>query len=273
MLPIDGPKPGTATLPRRLSLVLAALMAVQGVLGLALPGAYADPAWIRAAWFGNDAFTLVVAAPLLALLAARSGEEGAVRARLAWLGLLGFALYNYAFYLFGAALNAFFPLYVGLFVLALCALVLATRATDAKAMAARFVDGTPERPVAAFFLLVAAALGSVWLVLWARFAFAGGDLPPDPDAFQIVAALDLTLIVPALATGGALLWRRRAWGYVIATAAGVGGTLYLSVLSVNSWVAVRRGLVESPGQLPPWASLGGGTALATGLLLSSVRAS
>jgi hypothetical protein len=31
---------------------------------------------------------------------------------LLWLGAVGYAFYNYAFYLFGAALNAFFPLYV-----------------------------------------------------------------------------------------------------------------------------------------------------------------
>lgn len=40
-------------------------MALQAGLGLALPGAYRDPARIRAAWSGTDAMTLLVAVPLL----------------------------------------------------------------------------------------------------------------------------------------------------------------------------------------------------------------
>lgn len=261
-----------ASAARRLSLAVAALMALQGALGLARPDLYVDPEWILAAWFGNDAFTLAVAAPLTALSTVY-GARGSARGRLAWIGLLGFGVYNYAFYLFGAGLNAFFPLYVALFVLALSALILAVRAVDADAVADAFTRRTPVRLVGGYFVFLAIALGSVWLVLWARFVFAGGELPPDPDAFQVVASLDLALIVPALAAGGSLLWRRRPWGFVLASAAGIGGTLYLAVLSVNSWVAVRRGLVEGTGELPLWASLGGGTALATGLLLSNVRPS
>jgi hypothetical protein len=45
-----------------------------------------------------------------------------------------------------------------------------------------------------------------------------------------VAALDLVLMVPSLATGGVLLSKRAAWGYVAGTIAAVQGTLYLLVL-------------------------------------------
>ena len=51
--------------PYLLTAALAALMAVQSALGVLFQGQYRDPEWIRAAWFGNDWVTLVVAVPLL----------------------------------------------------------------------------------------------------------------------------------------------------------------------------------------------------------------
>jgi hypothetical protein len=62
---------------RRLTVALAALMATQSLLGLTLDHEYRDPDWIRATWFGNDWFTLVVAAPLLGASAA-CVERGSV---------------------------------------------------------------------------------------------------------------------------------------------------------------------------------------------------
>ena len=64
----------------------------------------------------------------------------------------------------------------------------------------------------------------------------------ETEAFKLVAALDLTLMVPALGLGGYLLFRRKSWGYVISSLAGVQASLYLLVLSVNSLVAMQRGL-------------------------------
>jgi hypothetical protein len=47
-----------------------------------------------------------------------------------------------------------------------------------------------------------------------------------------------------------LLWRRRPWGYLIAPIAATQGALYLFVLSVNSLVAIQRGIANPPGELP-----------------------
>jgi hypothetical protein len=86
-------------------------MVVQPVLGLLFQKQYRDVEWIKATWFGNDWVTLLFAAPLLvvALLMARGGSAPGL---LLWVGLIGYGVYNYAYCLFGAALNAFFLLYV-----------------------------------------------------------------------------------------------------------------------------------------------------------------
>src|SRR4051794_36124934 len=94
----------------RYTAALATLMMIQALLGVVWPSAYRDPDWIKATWFGNDWITLLIAAPLLLISGRRASAS--TRAELVWLGTVGYSVYNYAFYLFGAALNAFLPLYV-----------------------------------------------------------------------------------------------------------------------------------------------------------------
>ena len=66
---------------------MAALMAAQSLLGLTLDHHYRDPDWIKATWFGNDWFTLLVAVPLLGISTA-CAARGSVRGLLLWLGTL-----------------------------------------------------------------------------------------------------------------------------------------------------------------------------------------
>jgi hypothetical protein len=71
--------------------------------------------------------------------------------------------------------------------------------------------------------------------------------------------------------GGVLLWRRLPWGYVIASIASIQAALYLFVLSLNSVVAIQRGLADPPGELPVWGTLTVFTTTAALLLLANVR--
>jgi hypothetical protein len=229
-------------------------MLTQSSTGLLFQTAYRDVDWIRATWFGNDWVTLVVAAPLLfggMIHAAR----GSVRGLVVWLGVTGYAAYNYAFYLFGAALNAFFPLYVVALVLAVILLILALSNIDAAGIAERYRPAFPVRLIAGALVVIAIGLGSVWIGTWAAYVFGGRPTPVDPDIFRLVAALDLSLMVPALTIGGVLLWRRAPWGFVLAAIASIQGALYLFVLSVNAIVVIRRGLANAPGELPLWGPL------------------
>jgi hypothetical protein len=256
--------------PYILSVALAALMVAQSVLGRIFPGQYRDVEWIRATWFGNDWVTLVAGAPLL-VASALLARRGSVRGLLLWLGMLGYGAYNYAYYMLGAALNAFFPLYVLPVVLSVVTLVLALSRIDVAGVAASFRPETPVRIVGGYLVFVAVGLTFVWMVMWAAYVFAGRPTPIEPEAFRLVAALDITIMVPALAFGGVLLWRRNAWGYIVAAIAGIQGSLYLLVLSINSVVLIIRGLAEAPGELFQWGPLAVTTTAATALLLASVR--
>lgn len=264
----EGHQRRTVHMPARigsLTLALATLMLAQSVLGLLMPTQYRDADWIKAAWFGNDLMTLVIAVPLI--IAGQRATFRSLRAELLWIGALGYAVYNYTFYLFGAALNAFLPLYVITLGLAIVTLASALSRLDPNAVKARFHEKAPTRVVGAYLVSLASALAIVWIAIWAAYVFAGRPTPVAPEAFKIVAAVDLLWLVPSLAAGGVLLWMRRPWGYVIGPAAAVQGALYLSVLSLNSIVAIACGLANAPGELPIWAPLTVFTSIAALLLL------
>lgn len=261
---------GSVRTPYLLSVMLAVCMAAQAVLGLVLPGLYRDVGYVRETWFGNDLVTLVLALPLL-VAGLVLERRGVLLGRLLWLGGLGYAIYNYSFYLFGAALNAYFLLYIVALLLAIAAMVLGLSRTSAQALAAGFSPRTPVKLVGGYLVFAAVGLTVVWVVMWAGYVFAGRPVPGSPETFKMVAALDLAVMVPALALGGSLLWRRHAWGYVIATLASVQGALYLIVLALNGALFILRGLAEAPGELPVWGTLAVATGIAAVLLLTHVR--
>lgn len=139
---------------------------------------------------------------------------------------------------------------------------------DAASVAAGFDPRLPVRAIGGVLTAIGVGLAVAWTGMWAAHVFAGHPTPVDPEAFKIVAALDLSLMVPALVVGGVLLWRREPWGYVIATLASVQGALYLLVLLVNSVLVVIRGLVPAPGEGPLWGAL----ALVTGAIAARLLA-
>jgi hypothetical protein len=184
--------------------------------------------------------------------------------------MLGYAAYNGVYYMFGAALNAFLPLYVATLVLAVITLIGALSRLDAATVAARVGSKARVRIVGGYLVFVGIGLAAVWLIMWAAHIFAGQPTPVEPEAFKVVAALDLSIIVTVLLFGGVLLWRRKAWGYVLAAMAGILGAFYLLVLSVNALNQIRLGLTDAPGELPIWGTLFVLTATAALLLLSNL---
>ena len=245
-------------------------MVVQSTLGLIFSDQYRDVAWIRSTWFGNDWVTLVLAVPLLGFALMRARRES-VTGLLLWLGMLGYAAYNYAYYMLGAALNVFFPLYIATLVSSVVALILVLARSEEAEIAGSFRSTTPVRLVGGYLVFTAVGLASVWLLTWAGYAFAGRPTPIEPEAFKLVAALDLSLMVTAMGFGGVLLWQRNAWGYVLASIAAIQGALYLLVLTVNSLVSISRGLSEAPGETPLWGTLAVLTTAAALALLGGLR--
>ena len=256
--------------PGRLSNIVAGLMGIQAALGLIFRAQYRDVAWIRESWFGNDWVTLLVAVPAL-VLAGRFAARGSSRARAGRLGLLAYAVYNYAYYLFGAELNAFFPLYVVLCLVSAVTLLVSIAAIDRRGLAVTSRSGLTQT-AGVYFLCVGVGLATVWLVMWADVVFLGHAPPIDMDAFRLVAALDLGVMVPILLVSGGLLWFHSPHGCWFGTAAGVLGSMYLLVLSVNSALAVRSGHLDAASELAVWGTLAVLTSAVAALLVRQLPA-
>ena len=101
---MTAPAPAARRAALRLSWALVAGSIAASLGGLVPRAPYRDNALVTGGWLGNDLVTLLVAAPLLAL-ACVGAARGSARWTLVWLGMLDYTLYNFAFYLFGAALN------------------------------------------------------------------------------------------------------------------------------------------------------------------------
>lgn len=225
-----------------LSALIVALMAAASVGGLWIGGLYQDPAAVSARFRASDLVTLAVAAPVLAvsLLASRDGSP---RAQLVWVAMLAYAVYSYAFYVFGTAFNDFFLLHVALFSASLFALVFALAGIDAAGIGAHFRARTPVRGVSVFLALLALSLGGIWSYNSLRFAVTGQ--PPEEAGLvgpiagvHLAYVLDLSLLVPGYALAAVLLWRRIGWGFVLATVLLASGVvLQLSYVAARAFQA------------------------------------
>ena len=228
-----------------LTFVVVAAAIVASIGGLAVHGLYTDDtAWATAALRGGDLVTLVLVVPGL-IASTLLARRGSVRARLIWGGLLGYGVYNFAFYVFGAAFNDLFLAHVVAFSASIFALIAWAADLDARAIAARFDARTPRRAVAVLLLAVAAVFATLWTTFSIAYAVRGhltlgaATLP----GMHLVFALDLSLMAPSMAIGGVWLWRRLPWGSVLATALCVFGAAYQTNLAAAGVFQSNAGVV------------------------------
>jgi hypothetical protein len=209
-----------------LSALIVGFMATASIVGLFLDGLYTDGAWAREALRGGDLVTLALVVPLL-LGALFLSVRGSRRAQVVWVAMLGYSIYNYAYYVFGAEFNDVFLLHIAILSMSIFALAVLAPRLDVAGIAARIRGGAAARWVGAFLVLVGLGQGGLWAFLIVRFALTGELLPDIPeDGQHLVFALDLALLAPTLVLAGILLFRRTAVGLVMGAAVALFGAVY-----------------------------------------------
>jgi hypothetical protein len=257
--------------PVRLSVAIAILAAIASAGGLFLSGLYHDNALITAAWHGNDFVTLFLALPVMvgSLVYATRGSK---RAQVIWMGTLWYMVYNYMFYLFGAAFNAFFLIYVALFTMSSYALALALLKVDIRALGSRLFDRIPVKPVSIFMLFFAILLGFMWVALSLSFVFTGVipvAIAQTDHPTGVVFAIDLSLIVPSLILCAIALFRRQAWGFLLSTIVMIKASTYaLAMIAMSVFSYLEVGILDPLILL--WAVLGAGCLASCFLLLRAL---
>lgn len=219
---------------------------------------------------GNDIVTLLVGLPLLAI-AFWLAQKGSLRGHLLLTGTLGFFLYTYMSMCFGTAYNPLFLAYVALFGLSLYAFILSMLAFDLSNLPQRFSERLPRRTIAIFFVVLGAFLSLAWLGRIAPTLLQGATPALENVTSLFIQAMDLALIVPLAFLAAILLWRRSAWGYLLASVAimkFVTMGLAVSVMGLNMW---RSGVPTSVVELGIFPTITLVNLVLAVLLLSNIR--
>jgi hypothetical protein len=221
----------------RTSIALASVAAAAAALTAFAPGVLRGTAVMNGSARGTALAVLFVAVPSLSVAIFRV-SQGAVRPAISWLGATAFILYNSVLFLFATPFNSLFLMYVATFALAFWTMVLLLRAMDVESFASRIATRVPARALAVFLAVIAVLNAAAWLVvvipaLFQRSAsfLTGTGLTTNPIYVQ-----DLSFWIPLVGVSAVLLWRRKAWGYVL----GGGMLIYFVIeavsIAVDQWM-------------------------------------
>jgi hypothetical protein len=253
-------------------IIVLTLIAAAG--GLYIDELYKDTnSFALHAWYANDIILLAVGLPLL-IVALVLSIRGSLRGQLVWLGMLNFTIYNYSYYLFGAALNSFFLIYAALFTFSMYSLVFGLVFLDYNKIEKSFKKKTPVKGISIFMILLAITLGGAWIVQWVNFVIT--STPPQiminlNSANNLVATLDLTFVVPLSFVAAYNLWQRRPIGYVLTVMLNIKGFVYNLILIFGSIVQAQAGIKGAMELVPLWVILCIGCLSSFVILLINMR--
>lgn len=256
-----------------LTIVIVVLMTVASAGGLFIDGLYRDNLWTSSQLRGSDLVRLIIAVPLLvgALVFTRGGSR---RALLVWLGLLWMTVYDYAFFVFGAAFNEFFLIYVALFTLSMLALLFALPKLDAQEIKSEFKASTPVKWISTYMLFIAVFLGGMWIAQSLSFVTSGvvpQSIQDSGHPTGVVYALDLSLLVPGMVLGAVWLWQRRPWGYVLGAMMMVKGTVYPLALVGMTIFSAKAGVLDAWDMGVFWVAFAVVSLIASGFLFGNMK--
>jgi hypothetical protein len=217
------------------SIALTAVSATAAAFTFFAPGILNGPAVMNGSARGTALVALAVAIPTVMVSMVLVGR-GRVSPVVSWLGAVGFLQYNAVLFLFATPFNSLFLLYVAMFACGFWTLVLLLRAIDVESFTGRFSSRLPARALAGYIGLIALLNAGAWLAgvipeLFSKSpAFLGGTgLSTNPIYVQ-----DLAFWIPLMAVSAALLWRRQAWGVLLA------GGLFVYFFTESISVAVDQ---------------------------------
>ncbi len=217
--------------------LIALLLAATAGAGVLVQGFY-DPFFkeqsILAALYVQDLVSLLAAPALVAAMFWTL--RGSRRAFVVWCAVLVYAVYYYAFYVFGNAYNVFYPLYLALMGLGIYSLIGLLAGVNLQAFAAG-IDG--KMPVRALATILLIAL--LFVPLWGSMIVQ--DIQArQPRTTALVFVLDLCFLLPAITIAAVQLWRRRPFGYLLSGILLIKAAMSGILLAVSTLWAVQLGM-------------------------------
>jgi hypothetical protein len=257
-----------------MTMIIVVLTLVATIGGLFIGDLYRDnSSFALNAWYANDLIVLGIGLPLMCAALVLS-IRGSLRGQLIWLGMINFTIYKYSYYLFGAALNSFFIIYVALFSLSLFTLVFGLIYLDYNKIEKSFTKKTPVKGISIFMILLALTLGAAWISQWVFFVITGEtpQIMINLDSINnLVASLDLTLVVPLFFVAAFYLWKSKPIGYVLTIMLNVKGFVYNLILIFGSIIQAKAEVKGVMDLVPLWVILCIGCLCSFVVLLINMR--
>ncbi|HZC07142.1 MAG TPA: hypothetical protein VE338_16015 [Ktedonobacterales bacterium] len=210
---------------------------IASVVGVVYPHVFRDPAMTAGNARGTSLVVLAIALPML-LVDMALAARGSLRARIIWLGALGYLVYNGVIFAFDTTFNGLFLVYVAMLSLAIWSLVALVSHADARDIQATFRSVVPPRVIATYLLVITALFAAIWLSQIVPALLAGGAptvLQGTTMLTSPVHVLDLGFSLPVSALAAVWLWRRRPWGYLLAGSMLVMLTIESASIAVDQW--------------------------------------
>ncbi len=195
----------------RLAALAGLSAAVAALLGF-IPGVYRDSAALIVQSHGQDAATLVLGIPVLAL-GLWASVRGSLRGRLIVEGVLGYLLYAYVVYAFDAVLNPVTVLYIAVVGCASWSFIASASNPSQVDVESTLGHGLPRRTTGVFLLLIALIFGLLWLSQMAAAGLTGVRPQALVDAGwpnSPIYVLDLAFVLPLCVVTGVRLLTGRA---------------------------------------------------------------
>lgn len=164
----------------------------------------------------QDGITLVFGVPALLWSFLLSGK-GSLKGRFLLLGLLGYLLYTYATYSFGAMYNGLFLVYVAVLSACFFAFILTFLSLWEEDIPSRLDKRFPEKFVGVILIVTAALAGMMWLKRIC-IPLVNREVPGELEHYTtlVIQALDLAILLPAGILAGILLMKKNKFGYLLA---------------------------------------------------------
>ena len=232
----------------------AALLAIGGnIVGLSVPEIYGRlTAAFAVQAYAQDMANLALVAPAWLILAALT-VRGSLRARLLWLGVLLFTVYNYVIYTVSVPFGPLFLVWIAVLGLSFYALLGGVLTSDHEEVAEFLRNRLASRVTGWVLLVVALLFAALWLSEDVP-ALLAGSTPPSLVELGIptntVHVLDLAFFLPGAVVCGLSLLKGRKVGYTLAPA-------FIVFLILTGVPILLTPIVQSvSGQPAEWAVIG-----------------
>lgn len=234
-------------IPYVMTIIIIILTVIATIGGLNNPNLYNDNNFVKVVWRSNDLLTLVLIVPIMIWSIIRFKRNSCLY-RLIWMGTIGYTLYNYMFYLYGAAFNSFFLLYVLLLALSIYTLIMMLVEIDINDYRVWFNNALPKKRVSGFMFTFVIVLGGLWTLMTVSYLFTKkvpAHVIQTGHTTAVVFATDLTLLISTMLASGIMLWRGKIWGCIFSVIVLFKASAYgLALIVMTVMVYMSKGITD-----------------------------